>query len=239
MKCVIVQPSYIPWRGYFHQIAKADLFVFYDDVGYDRRGWRNRNRVKSANGMQWLSIPVLNKGSRRNHTPICDIEICWDDDWRAKHWRTLEQAYSRAPSFDDYAAEIEPLYRRRDRFLSDFTIAATRTIAGLLGIDDTEFARSSALGASGRKTERLLDLLQRVGATHYITGPTARDYLDEKKLRSAGISVEYMSYRYPPYAQLHGPFDPYVSVLDLLFVAGRDAPRYIWAPDLDTAAASA
>ena len=103
MKCVILQPSYIPWRGYFHQIQKADIFVFLDDVQFDRRGWRNRNRIKTAKGTHWLTIPVLSKNHQSDGTPINQIPICWDRPWNSNHWSTLRHAYAKAPYFDDYA----------------------------------------------------------------------------------------------------------------------------------------
>lgn len=228
MKCVILQPSYIPWRGYFHQIQKADLFVFYDDVQYDRRGWRNRNLVKAAGGSQWLTIPVLNKNARRDETPINEVRINWDRPWNRTHWETLQHLYGKAPHFGRYRTLLEDFYSRRSELLADFVIDLTVALAGELGLGATRFARSSALPAEGQKTDRLLSILRHVGATHYISGPSARDYLEEDKFRAAGIGLEYMDYHYPEYPQLHGPFDPHVTILDLLFMTGPDAPRSIW-----------
>jgi len=228
MKCVITQPDYIPWRGYFHQIRKADVFVFFDDVQYDRRGWRNRNRIKTPNGPIWLTIPVMNKGVRTNRTPIHQIQIDWTQDWVRKHWSTIEQAYGKAPFFANYAQTIKSIYHQRTRFLADFTIDLTCHIATVLGISSTKFIRSSSLGSSGTKTDRLLVILKKLGATHYITGPTAKNYLDEDKLANSGISTEYMVYDYPPYEQLYPPYDPQVSVLDLLFMRGPDCGDFIW-----------
>lgn len=226
--CVVLQPSYIPWRGYFHQIQKADVFVFYDDVQYDRGGWRNRNRVKTANGPVWLTIPVAKKGSVETGAPINSIRIDWKRPWTKSHWTTIRQAYAKAPYFKTYSALLEDIYGRQPELLVDFTIETTIEIAGLLGLGDRRFVRSSQLTASGAKTDRLVSILQQVGATHYVSGPSARDYLEEGKLADAGISLEYMEYAYEPYRQLHPPFDPQVSVVDLLMMAGPEAPRYIW-----------
>jgi WbqC-like protein len=228
MKCVINQPNYIPWRGYFHQIRKADVFVFYDDVQYDKHGWRNRNRIKTGNGPIWLTIPVIKKGAVKNHTPINEIFIDWTRNWSSKHWKTIEQAYGKAPFFEAYASTLKQIYEQRYDKLADLTIQVTILIAGVLGISGTKFVRSSSLNAIGTKTSRLLDLLGQVGATHYITGPAAKSYLDEEKLGEAGISTEYMVYDYPVYSQLYPPYDPHVSVLDLLFMKGPDSPKYIW-----------
>lgn len=225
---MILQPSYIPWRGFFHQVQKADVFVFYDDVQYDDRGWRNRNRIKTPSGTQWITIPVRGKGARIDHTAIKDVRVCWDRPWARKHWESLRHAYGRAPFFDRYAPLLQAFYARRDERLADFTIDFVIALADELGLRGTRFLRSSTLGVRGDRMERLLSLLRAVGGTHYISGPSARAYIDEERLRARGITLEYMRYDYPEYDQLHGPYDPQVSVLDLLFMVGPEAPRYIW-----------
>lgn len=228
MKVVILQPSYIPWRGFFHQIAMADLFVFYDDVQYDKRGWRNRNRIKTPQGPRWLTIPVLSKGAQTQHLPIDRIRICWDTAWNLDHWRAIEHAYRRAPYFGQYAPLLEPLYQGHPDLLVDFTIPLTIELTRLLGIGQTRFLRSSEVsGISGHKTDRLISLLQAVGGTHYISGPSARDYIEEGKFRDAGIPLEFMVYDYPEYPQRYPPYDPQVSILDLLFMTGPRALSYI------------
>jgi hypothetical protein len=230
MKCVILQPSYIPWRGYFHQIAEADCFIFLDDVQYDKRGWRNRNRIKTPQGLRWLTIPVYAKGCQVHGTRICDIRICPDTPWAAKHWHTLEHAYKQAPFFRTYAPLLQSFYHQEWDYLADFTIALTIALARELGLGDTRFLRASHLSGNGRKTDRLLSLLRQAGATHYLTGPSARFYLEEDKLAAAGIGVEYMSYDYPEYPQLHPPFHGEVSIVDLLFMAGAESMRMIVHP---------
>lgn len=228
MNCVILQPSYIPWRGYFHQIYKADVFVFYDDVQYDKHGWRNRNRIKTPSGSQWLTIPVMTKGVVEKHIPINQVRIDPTQDWAKKHFKSLRQNYRRAPYFDRYAPLVEEFYTHPATWLADFTIDLTVALARQLGITHTTFLRSSSLNISGSKTDRLVEILKVLGATHYISGPSAKDYLEEEKLVAAGISLEYMIYDYPDYDQLYPPFDPHVSILDLLFMTGPDASKYIW-----------
>jgi hypothetical protein len=228
MNCVILQPSYVPWRGYFHQVRRADVFVFYDDVQFDKHGWRNRNRIKTSNGAQWLTVPVHAHGAVQEGVRICDVLIDWDQYWARKHLNALMLNYSKAPYFRRYAELVRSFYERRDRHLVDLTISTTTVLAAELGICNTRFVRSSALRSTGTGTERLVGILKEVGATHYISGPSARDYLDERQLLAAGISLEYMVYDYPVYAQLYPPFDGAVSVLDLLFMTGPDAPNYIW-----------
>jgi hypothetical protein len=228
VKLAVIQPSYIPWRGYFHQIHKADVFMFYDDVQYDKHGWRNRNRVKTANGTIWLTIPVAARGNVVEHTPINEIR-CASRQWGRKHWLTLQQSYSRAPHFDRYAPLLESFYARREDRLAELTIDLTRTLAHELGTDATRFVRSSELtGIEGSGTDRLMALLRAVGADHFISGPTARAYIDEAKLAAAGVTLEYMRYEYPEYEQLHPPYDAHVSILDLLFMKGDGAGEYIW-----------
>jgi len=228
MRAAILQPSYIPWRGAFHIVQKCDVFVFYDDVQYDKHGWRNRNRVKTAQGTRWLTIPVLHKGNVAQHTPVNQIRVNPDDDWERRHWQTLRQSYARAPFFERTAALVEPFYSRKVDLLADFTIDLTVALAGQLGLGDRRFLRASSLGVAGEKTDRLLAILAKVGATHYVSGPSARAYLDEAAFAAAGIGLEYMSYDYPAYQQLHGAFDPQVSILDLLFMQGPQAPAFIW-----------
>lgn len=228
MKCVILQPSYIPWRGFFHQIAKADVFIFYDDVQYDKRGWRNRNRIKTAHGPQWLTIPVSASGVQQEGTPINQIKIQNETAWQEEHWKTIEQAYAKAPYFDQYAYMLYEFYKRRTNYLADFTVATTVALASILGLTDTRFIRSSSLdGIEGTKTERLINILTKLGADHYITGPSAENYIDHKQFDDRGIQLEFMEYNYPDYQQLHGDFEPQVSIIDLMFMQGSRALDFI------------
>lgn len=228
MTCVILQPSYIPWRGYFHQIQKADLFVFYDDVQYDRHGWRNRNRIKTPAGPKWLTIPLRSTGARPQDTLICDMQISPEGNWSNTHLETLRHSYARAPYFARYRPMLERWYANAPNALADFAITTTVELAAELGIANTRFVRSSTLACEGSKTERLLAILQKVGAKHYVSGPAAKDYLDVVTLNAAGISVEWMVYDYPEYPQLFPPFDPQLSALDLLLNTGPEGGKFIW-----------
>jgi hypothetical protein len=145
-----------------------------------------------------------------------------------EHWKTIEYAYRKAPYFDALAPEIFEFYKLQYELLADFTIELTQALAGMLGITHTRFIRSSGLTVEGQKTDRLISILKQVEATHYISGPAARDYIEEDKFKSAGISLEYMEYQYQEYPQLYPPYDPQVSILDLLFMTGPDAPFYIY-----------
>jgi hypothetical protein len=227
MNVVILQPSYIPWRGYFDQIRRSDLFVFYDDVQYDKRGWRNRNQIKTPKGKQWLTIPVYSRGAQTENLPINSIPIAWDTPWNKDHLKSIQHAYKKAPYFERYNPLLEQFYGRKDQFLADFTIDFTIALARELGITHTKFLRSSQLNLTGQKTARLIAVLQAVGADHYISGPSAKEYIENEQFETAGISLEYMNYDYPDYPQLYPPFDPYVSVLDLLLMTGPNALQSI------------
>ncbi|MGH7178925.1 MAG: WbqC family protein [Tepidisphaeraceae bacterium] len=228
MNVAVLQPSYVPWRGFFHLIQKSDVFVWYDDVQYDKHGWRNRNRVKTPRGTQWITIPVHSKGNTVEHTAINQIRVSWEKSWNESHLGVLKSSYGRTPHFGRYAGMLQEFYSQRPESLADFTIATAERLARELGIEKTKFVRSSALGVDGIKTDRLIALLKELGATHYISGPSARDYIEQDKFDAAGITLEYMVYDYPPYEQLYPPFDPQVSILDLLFMTGSDAPKFIW-----------
>jgi len=224
-RVAIVQSCYIPWKGYFDLINLVDEFVLYDDRQYTRRDWRNRNRIKTPQGTRWLTIPVEVKG--RYHQRI-DETLISDPDWADVHWKTLHHNYASAPHFDTYAERIEALYRAaNDRRLSAVNRTFLEEICAILGIT-TRLSWSTDYEASGARTERLVSLCRAAGATTYLSGPSAREYMDEALFDQAGIELEYMSYEgYPEYPQLHPPFEHGVTVLDLLFNTGPDAPRFM------------
>lgn len=228
MRVVLLQPSYIPWRGYFDQIRRADLFIFYDDVQYDKHGWRNRNQIKTSQGKLWLTIPVHSKGVTGG-IAIKDVRIDWSKPWSRSHLKSFVTAYNKAPHFKQFLPLLQSFYEgRHDEFLADFTIETSISLAHTLGITSTQFMRSSQLGdVTGQKTERIINILKRVGATHYLSGPSAASYIEPEKFQQSGITLEYMEYKYPEYPQLYPPFDPYVSIVDLLFMTSTDAFTYI------------
>ncbi|HZP94408.1 MAG TPA: WbqC family protein [Burkholderiales bacterium] len=223
---VVVQSSYIPWKGYFDLIGSADEFVLFDDVQYTRRDWRNRNRIKTAQGIAWLTIPVAVKG--KYHQRIRDTRVS-DPGWARRHWATLVQAYSKAPYFREGRDRFEPLYLgMTEQSLSLINRRFIDEICDILGIRTRiSWSMDYELKEEG-KNERLLGLCKALGCNRYLSGPSARGYLDEALFGQNGISVEYMDYLgYPEYAQLHGPFVHEVSILDLIFNAGPHVPRYM------------
>ena len=224
MRVAVLQSNYLPWRGYFDIIHDVDVFVFYDDVQYTVNDWRNRNRIKTANGPVWLTVPVGNQNDRR----ICDVGLR-DQSWARKHWRTIEQAYGRAPHFAMVADFLRPIYERPWASLSELNHTLVKGIAtDFLGIRTT-FRDSREFQLDGQKSDRLLHLLTELGATEYVSGPSARDYLDVAAYQRAGITVEWKDYStYPEYPQLHGTFVPNVSIVDLLVSCGPTSPSCIW-----------
>jgi hypothetical protein len=221
----VVQSNYIPWKGYFDLINSVDEFILYDDRQYTRRDWRNRNRIKTAQGVTWLSIPVKVKGKYTQR--IDETEIA-DPTWAEHHWRTLAHAYAAAPQFHEYEEALEALYRDCDEvLLSKINRRFLEAICGLLGIR-TALSWSTDYSVTGAKTERIVQLCRATGATTYLSGPSARAYLDESLFDRAGIALEYMDYSgYSEYAQLYPPFEHTVSVLDVLVHTGPDASKYM------------
>lgn len=224
VRIAIIQSCYVPWKGFFDLIGRCDEYVIFDSAQYVKRHWHNRNRIKTANGIAWLTIPVVTKG--RFDQPINEVEI--EKAWADKHWRTLEVAYKRAPHFELYAPTIRGWYERaeRQKLLTNVNRLFLTGLAELFGLK-TKFTVDTIYPAESAKTERLLAIARAAGADRYLSGPSARAYIDEAMFRSAGIEPEWMSYEgYPEYPQMNGDFDHAVSVLDLLFNTGPAAPNY-------------
>jgi hypothetical protein len=223
-RLVVLQSSYIPWKGYFDLIHDADLFVFYDEVQFTKNDWRNRNRIKTPQGSQWLSVPVGDKIGRK----ICEVEIS-SSNWQSKHLASLKLNYCKSPFFEMYSFLLDDLYlKKKWTSLSQLNQCTTRIIADVLGIK-TELIDSHAFNSSGDKLDKLLSLIKQVGADVYISGPSAKAYIDEERFKQEGIKLIWKDYSgYPEYPQRFPPFEHAVTVLDLLFNVGPEAPRHIW-----------
>ncbi|RME61231.1 hypothetical protein D6779_00440 [Candidatus Parcubacteria bacterium] len=221
----IVQSNYIPWKGYFDLIGLVDEFILFDDMQYTRRDWRNRNRIKTPQGVQWLVIPVRSKGNY--HAPICEIEVS-DPFWAVRHWKTIRFNYGRAPYFHQFESFFEELYLEcEERYLSRINYRFLKAICDLLDIR-TKLSWSMDYTLIEGRTERIVDLCYQAGATRYLTGPSARSYLNEQLFDEAGIELVYMDYSgYPEYPQLYPPFEHAVSVIDLIFNTGPKARKYM------------
>lgn len=224
-RTAVIQSNYIPWKGYFDIINDVDLFIFYDDVQYTKNDWRNRNKIKTPNGASWLTIPVGKRESRL----ICEVELP-ASGWAEKHWQTIKQFYGKAPHFSRYKAFVREMFLGRHwTYLAEFNQFVIQVISHeLLGIN-VEFHDSRDYQLSGAKQERLLQLLTKAETDVYISGPAAQAYLDVDHFAAAGITTIFKDYAgYPQYHQFHPPFEHSVTVLDLLFHCGPEAPYYIW-----------
>jgi len=213
----ICQSNYIPWKGYFDLIKSSDIFVIYDHVQYTKNDWRNRNLIKSNQGLQWLTIPVSqNKlGQKINETMISY------DKWNIKHWKTLKSIYSKSPFFKEYSEYFEELYfNTNSKYISEINQKFIKSLIDLLEIK-TKVILSSNFETVSDKNENLINILLKLNATEYLSGPSAKDYIDEKLFTDNGINVKYIDYtNYQPYTQLHGEFEHGVSILDLIFNVG-------------------
>ena len=213
----VLQPGYLPWLGFFDLQRRADVFVYYDDVQFDKHGWRNRNRIKSPSGPHWLTVPVRHHGL---HKPrIVDIEIDDRVAWGRRHLGTIRQFYAAAPHLERYLPDLEALLRAPWERLVDLDLAVAGQLAAWLGIRTT-IERSSNLAIEGERSERLVRICERFGADRYLSGAAARAYLDVRLFAARGIEVVWQDYAHPVYAQQHGDFVPYLSALDLLLNCG-------------------
>ncbi len=225
-RIAVVQSNYIPWKGYFDLIAAVEEFIIYDDMQFTRRDWRNRNRIKTPAGTQWLTVPVQVKG--HYHQSIRETRIDNQSAWARDHWQAFIHNYRRATHFESVAALFEPLYLHHDyTHLSVLNRTFIETVCEYLGIT-TKISDSRDYQLLPGKTERLADLCLQSGANAYLSGPAARAYLDTEAFSRRGIDLQFFDYAdYPPYPQLWNDFVHEVSIMDLLFNCGPDAPRYM------------
>jgi hypothetical protein len=224
-KCAILQSSYIPWKGYFDMINLVDEFILYDCVQFTRRDWRNRNKIKTPRGAEWLTIPVESKGNY--HARIDEITVS-DKGWSKAHWETIRHNYSKSCCFEEYREIFEKTYLTiNTAHLSEVNRIFLQLICDVLNID-TKLTSATQYVVDGDKNMRLISLCQQAGADIYYSGPAAKSYVDETLFRANGIEVVWMNYDgYPEYQQLHPPFDHHVTVLDLLFNEGLSARHFM------------
>ncbi len=227
MKAVILQSNYIPWKGYFDLINDADIFCFYDEVQYTKNDWRNRNKIYSKNGLQWLTIPIEKDAVKQK---ISEVRL--PDDWEKKHLETIKMTYSRAPHVSQLTELLEDIYaEKKFELLSEFNQYSIKKIAEFMGIK-TKFVNSADYELKGDRVSRLINLIKDLGSNEYISGPSAKDYLinSEGVFNESNITLIYKNYpQYPEYKQLKEPFEQYVSVIDLLAnVPLEKVKHYIW-----------
>ena len=226
-KAAILQSNYIPWKGYFDLIASVDVFVIYDDMQYTKRDWRNRNRIKTPQGIQWLTIPVQVKGKytqKINETRVSDHE------WVDKHLRTVELNYRKSKYFTEVFSWLENLYKEAEKMelLSDINILFIKEVCKKIGIH-TQLVNSTQFKIEGIKSESIMSILNQIGGvTSYLSGPAAKVYLDEKTFIDHDIEVVWMDYNgYPEYTQLYPPFEHAVTIIDLFFNECEVVKKYM------------
>lgn len=220
----ILQSNYIPWKGYFDIIRKVDCFIFYDDVKYTKNDWRNRNKIKTPYGARWLTIPCGG-----NYSILINEVRVDNNPWQEAHYKALADNYADAPYWQQFQPFLQEMYLDTQwQSLSELNqTMITRIAREFLGITTT-FERSEAYNLNASKEDRVLQLLGQSGATHYVSGPAAKDYLHQENFDARGITLEYMDYRgYPEYPQFHPPFEHGVTILDLLFHTGSKAVEYM------------
>lgn len=223
MRVAIIQPSFIPWKGFFDIINSVNTFVHLDDVQYTKSDWRNKNYIYGKNGMLRLTIPV----KKSSHTTLIkDILIDNAKDWKNEHLKSIQRIYSKANYYSEYIGLIEDIYSFETIYLADFVINAIEKISKILGFN-TNFVRASGLGISGVKDEKLIRICQKLGATHYLSGPSAKNYINQYAWTKAKIVIEFKDYNYNKYNQLSVEFNHQVSILDVIFNNGENTTSLI------------
>jgi hypothetical protein len=219
----VSQSNYIPWKGFFDLIQSSDIFVFYDSVQYTKNDWRNRNVIKTSNGLVWLTVPVHQKSLNQT---INSVEIA-GSHWAKKHWKAISQNYSKTAHFDQYSDYFAEIYLSKWLTLSELNQELIIGICNFLGVK-TRFLKSEKYHLQGDKNQRLIQLCKELNADTYLSGPAAKSYIDPKMFEQAGVKLNWMNYSgYMPYQQLYGAYESSVSILDLLFNEGPNAIQYI------------
>lgn len=218
-RVAVMQPTYLPWSGYFGLMQAVDVFIFLDSVQFAKRSWQQRNQIKTSKGAQWLTVPVRNKGKREQL--IYEAEIDSTSNFVRTHRKTIESNYAKAPSFKDLGPELLACIEQEQTLLADLNIGIIEHCRALLGID-TPLIRSSRLTGRGTKADLLASLCKEVGATEYISVLGSKDYLEESSaFEEIDVPVRYFNFRHPEYPQLFGDFLPYMSVIDMLLNCGE------------------
>ncbi|HLF74334.1 MAG TPA: WbqC family protein [Anaerolineales bacterium] len=223
MKVGIIQSNFLPWPGYFDFIRETDLFIIHDDLQYTKGDWRNRNRIKTPRGVEWISVPVHYRNTSQS---IEQTPVDYSSPWARRMLNRIRESYRRAPHFEPYFSELSELLSRPSASISELNLRLIRWACRCLEID-TPIRMSREYAPQGAKTERLIGILTRATASTYLSGPAAQAYLIPQMFEQAGIRLEYKQYNYPEYEQLYPPFVPTVSVIDLLFMLGKEAVFYL------------
>jgi hypothetical protein len=219
-RVAILQPGYLPWLGFFDQADSVDLFVLYDNVQYTKQDWRNRNRIKTQSGVDWLTVPVQKFASEAR---INEVRIAQDGKWAKKHLNLIQNAYRKAPHFEGVWGELEKLLMSPRDLLQDLDHALASWMASKMGIRCEWKWAHEIPTTSEEKSEKLLQICKSVGANEFIDGAAAESFLKVESFHEAGITIQFQEYQHPVYPQLWGEFQPYLSALDLMFNCGPES----------------
>jgi len=220
----IIQSSYIPWKGYFDIINDVDTFVFLEDVQYTIRDWRNRNKIKTPDGISWISVPVKKKTNQK----IFEAKINYSEDWINNHKKSIHHSYASSEYYYSFVDDIFSIFTKKFDTISELNIFAVKKISDLLGISPC-FINSLDIQTQGTKDDKLINICRELNADIYLSGPSAKAYIDESKFKKNNIELRYKSYEgYPEYPQLWNNFEHFVSIIDLIFNCGEKASYYIW-----------
>ena len=218
MKVTIHQPEHLPWLGFFHKVAQAELFVILDNVQFRKNYFQNRNKIRTAGGWTWVKVPV----THGSDTLIKDIAISDDSRWGKKWWGTIFYSYKKANFFEKYSGKLHDTVNREWKLLSELNIALIEILLGYLGVD-VKIVKASDLSVKGKGSELILEICKEAGASTYLSGISGKDYLKTEDFRKEDIEIVYQEFHHPIYKQLHEPFMPCMSVIDLLFNHGDDS----------------
>jgi hypothetical protein len=224
-KVVISQSMYFPWIGFLEQIKLADIYIQYDDVQFSKGSFTNRVQIKNQSGSQWMTVPLEHF---KLGQPIYEVRLDQSKNWRHQHLELLKKSYRDAPFFNEMLELVQEVFEPDHQTISTLAFSSQTALAQYFQIDEDLHIKDAAkLDVPGRSSQRVLDLIKKVGGTHYITGHGAHQYLDHPLFDQASIDVQYMQYQKIPYPQLYGAFTPYVSALDLVANCGRQGQQYI------------
>lgn len=222
MRIAIHQPQFLPWLGYLDKIDQVDLFVILDNVQFKKNEWQNRNRIRTAQGCQWLTVPVLHRFGQR----VNEVLINQTADWSSKHLHALEMHYSRAAHRDPVLEGLRPIYRQSWQSLASLNLAVLEWLLEAFGIT-TPLRLASEMTVREEPTDRLIDICRTVGATQYLAGAGAPGYMDVPRFEASGLALEIQDFRSPVYAQCYEPFVPGLAAIDMLLTCGDDALRLL------------
>ncbi len=223
MIVAVHQPQYLPWLGYFDKMRRADVFCYLNDVQYKKNEWQNRNRIKTAQNWQWITVPVRYRFPEK----INEVQINNTTHWSKKHFQALITNYSRAPYFKAYISIFEDIFSKEWELISELNVYLIERLRSVLDIQEKRTVISSDLNLRNDPTDRLIDICKALGADTYLAGQGGADYMDLERFKKNGLKLIIQEFNHPIYPQLFKDFQPHLSVVDLLFNCGLESMNII------------